>query len=330
MDQILAALRAAGEETRLRLLGLCARGDLTVSDLTRILGQSQPRISRHLKVLCDTGLLERLREGNWVFYRIALDGPGAEVARRVIDLLPEDDAVLALDRARMDQVREERAAAAAAYFRENAAHWDEIRSLHVDEEEVERVLHQQLCDRPIRDLVDIATGTGRMLTLLGPCAERAVGIDISREMLSIARAALDRQPHLRHCKVQYGDMYALPLPDASADVITLHQALHYADRPAAVLAEAARVLRPGGRLAVVDFAPHDLEYLREQHNHRRLGFAHKEVAEWCAAAGLSPVRGIDLPSGNAADRPLTVVLWLAAKPATESTLDEPIAVGDFR
>lgn len=309
LEQVLAGLRAAGEDTRLRLLALCARGDLTVSDLVRILGQSQPRISRHLKVLCESGLLERLREGSWVFYRLALDGPGAVVARRILGLLPDSDGTLALDRQRLAAVQTERAEQAASYFAENAAHWDAIRSLHVDEAEVEALLLARLGDRPLGELVDIGTGTGRMLTLLAPRAERAVGIDQSREMLGIARAALEHAG-LRHALVRQGDMYALPLPAASADTVVIHQVLHYAEHPAAVLAEAARILRPGGRLCVVDFAPHDLEALREQHSHRRLGFSNAEVADWCAAAGLAVREIVPLPG-----RPLTVTVWLAERPA---------------
>jgi ArsR family transcriptional regulator len=313
MEQVLAALRAAGEETRLRLLALCARADLTVSDLTGILGQSQPRVSRHLKVLCDSGLLTRLREGSWVFYRLALDGPAAEIGRRLVALLPAEDAALLRDRARMAEVQDARAVSAAAYFRDNADQWDAIRSLHVDEAEVERAVVDALAvggqDRSLGDLVDIGTGTGRMLTLLGPWAERAVGVDQSREMLAVARSALDAAG-LRHALVRLGDFYALPLDDDSADTVVIHQVLHFAERPAAAVAEAGRLLRPGGRLTIVDFAPHDLETLREEHSHRRLGFSREEVAEWCAQAGLAIRRVRSLPG-----KPLTVYLWLAERPA---------------
>lgn len=315
MERVLAGLRAAGEETRLRLLALCGRGDLTVSDLCRIVGQSQPRISRHLKVLVEAGLLDRFREGSWVFYRLAAAGPGAALARQVIAQLPAEDAVLAADAGRFAQVQEERAERAAAYFRDNAGQWDAIRSLHVDEAVVERALLASLGDGPLGTVVDVGTGTGRMLTLLGPRAESAVGVDLSREMLAVARAALEHAD-LRHCMVRLGDMYALPLPDAVADVVTVHQVLHYAERPADALAEAARVLRPGGRLVVVDFAPHHLEALRDEHNHRRLGFSAAEVAGWCRAAGLGTPRVVELPG-----TPLTVMLWLADKPAASRIVD---------
>lgn len=323
MDRVLAGLRAAGEETRLRLLALCGRGDLTVSDLCRIVGQSQPRISRHLKVLVEAGLLDRFREGSWVFYRLAAAGPGAALARQVIAQLPAEDAVLAADAGRFAQVQEERAERAAAYFRDNAGQWDAIRSLHVDEAVVERALLASLGDGPLGTVVDVGTGTGRMLTLLGPRAESAVGVDLSREMLSVARAALEHAD-LRHCMVRLGDMYALPLPDAAADVVTVHQVLHYAERPADALAEAARVLRPGGRLVVVDFAPHHLETLRDEHNHRRLGFSADEVTGWCVAAGLGAPRVVELPG-----TPLTVMLWLADKPAAARIVDLK-AIGETR
>ncbi len=312
MDAVLAGLRAAAEPTRLRMLALLAEGELTVSELTQILGQSQPRVSRHLKLMVEAGLLDRFPEGAWAFYRLAGQGRAAGLARALLAQLPAEDARLAADRFRLDEVRAARAARAAAYFRDNATHWDEIRSLHVDEGEVEAALVAAVTggrrgEPAIDDLVDMGTGTGRVLELLGPHARRAVGIDLSCEMLAVARANLDRAG-LAHCMVRQGDITQLPLPPASADAVTIHQVLHYAPDPARVVAEAARVLRPGGSLVVVDFAPHQLEALRDQHAHRRLGFAESEVAGWFAAAGLEagPVR--TLPG-----KQLTVVLWQARK-----------------
>ncbi|MGE5548789.1 MAG: ArsR/SmtB family transcription factor [Solirubrobacterales bacterium] len=308
MDSVLTGLRAAAEPTRLRLLALLAQGDLTVTELTQILGQSQPRVSRHLKLMGEAGLLDRFPEGAWVFYRVAAKGRGAEIARSLLGLLPPDDPVLALDQRRLEAIRAARAAKAQDYFRDNATRWDEIRSLHVDDREVEGALVAALAGRRIRDLVDMGTGTGRVLELMAPHVERAIGIDLSREMLAIARTNLERAG-LRHCMVRQGDITQVPLPAGSADAVTLHQVLHYAADPAAVVAEAARVLRPGGLLAVVDFAPHDLEVLRDQHAHRRLGFSDTEVEGWIRAAGLVPDGITRLPG-----KPLTVVLWRARRP----------------
>jgi ArsR family transcriptional regulator len=215
---------------------------------------------------------------------------------------------VARDRARLDEIRFERGERAQRYFSENASRWDRIRSLHVDETEVEAALIAAFDGTPPHDLVDLGTGTGRVLEVLGPKVERAVGIDLSREMLAMARANLDRAG-LSHCMVRQGDITQLPLPDASADAATIHQVLHYAAEPARVVAEAGRVLAPGGRLVIVDFAPHDLEALRDQHAHRRLGFSDAEVAGWLEAAGLVPGPIHRLPG-----RPLTVVVWTAHQP----------------
>jgi ubiquinone/menaquinone biosynthesis C-methylase UbiE len=309
MDELLTGLRAAAEPTRLRLLALCAHAELTVSELTQILGQSQPRVSRHLKLLCEAGLLDRFREGTWVFYRLAQRGAGAELTRTIIDQVPPEDTTLARDLARLEDVRRARAESAAAYFRANAPRWDRIRSLHIDDAEVERRLLDMVPRDGIDDLLDIGTGTGRMLELFAGRAKRAVGIDMSREMLAVARANLDKAG-LRHCLVRQGDMYQLPLPDQAFDVVIIHQVLHYADEPAEAIEEAARVLKPGGRLIVVDFAPHDLENLRSEHAHRRLGFRDDEIAGWAKAAGFDAD-----PVVHLAGKPLTVGIWRAIRRA---------------
>ncbi len=305
MDHLLTGLRAAAETTRLRLLALCARAELTVSDLTQILGQSQPRVSRHLKQLCDAGLLDRSRDGAWVHYRLARGG--SDLGRRLVELLPVDDATLALDLDRLAAIQRARAERAAEYFRRNAANWDAIRSLHVDEAEVERALLGLIeIDRSC-EMLDVGTGTGRMLVLLGPHIGQGLGVDASRAMLDIARANLD-EAGLRNCVVRHGDMYQLALPGAAFDLVTIHQVLHFAEDPAAAVAEAARVLRPGGQLVVVDFAPHGLETLRLEHQHLRLGISDADMAAWCRAAGLTPRPALRLPGD-----PLTVMLWTARR-----------------
>jgi ArsR family transcriptional regulator len=314
MEYLLAALRAVAEPTRLRLAVLCARGELTVSELTQILGQSQPRVSRHLKLLCDAGFLDRFREGSWVFYRLSPSGPVDALARQLVAACNEADPIIALDLQRLAAIKRQRADIANAYFRENAAQWHRIRSLYVDERQVEAAIVEIITARDPPNLLDIGTGTGRMLEVLAPHVQHALGIDQSREMLSIARVNLERAG-LENASVRLDDMYQLALPDASFDAVVVHQVLHYAERPAAAIAEAARVLRPNGILVLVDFAPHTLEFLREEHTHRRLGFADAEVAEWCRAAGLDPARPHHLPGD-----PLTVVIWAAHRPGLPTVM----------
>jgi ubiquinone/menaquinone biosynthesis C-methylase UbiE len=309
MDHLLTALRAVAEPTRLRLVVLCARGELTVSELTQILGQSQPRVSRHLKLLCDAGLLDRFREGSWVFYRLSQSTPASALGRQLVAACGEADPTIALDLQRLGAIKQQRADLASAYFRENAAQWHRIRSLYVDEREVEAALVEIIAAADPRDLLDIGTGTGRMLEILAPRVEHALGIDQSREMLSVARVNLE-QAGLVNGRVRRDDMYQLALPDGSFDAVVIHQVLHYSDRPAAAIAEAARVLRPRGILVLVDFAPHALEFLRDEHAHRRLGFGDAEIAQWCRAAGLDPAPSRALPGD-----PLTVVIWTARRRA---------------
>jgi len=309
MDHLLAALRAVAEPTRLRLLVLCARGELTVSELTQILGQSQPRVSRHLKLLCEAGLLDRFREGSWVFYRLSQSSPASALARHLVEACGDSDPTIALDLQRLAATKQQRADLASAYFRENAPRWHRIRSLYVDEREVEAALIEMIAAADPRDLLDIGTGTGRMLEILAPRVEQALGIDQSREMLSVARVNLERAG-LANGRVRRDDMYQLALPDGSFDAVVIHQVLHYADRPAAAITEAARVLRPHGILVIVDFAPHSLEFLRQEHAHRRLGFGDGEIAEWCRAAGLHPAPPRLLPGD-----PLTVAIWSARRSA---------------
>src|SRR5438105_2428075 len=285
-DVLNAALKAAGEGTRLRVLALLAEAELTVSDLTEILRQSQPRISRHLRLLTEAGLIERFREGSWAFFRLADHGASADLSRALIGRLDPADPGLARDRERLAAVRLARAAAAQEYFRAHAGEWDRIRRLHAADDAVEAAVHAALLDGPIRSLLDLGTGTGRMLELFGPHIERGLGFDLSVDMLAFARARLDRAG-LRNCSVRQGDIYDLALPNDAYDAVVIHQVLHFLDDGARAILEAARVLRPGGRLLVVDFAPHDLEFLRDEHAHRRLGFAPETVTEWMKSAGLT-------------------------------------------
>jgi ubiquinone/menaquinone biosynthesis C-methylase UbiE/DNA-binding transcriptional ArsR family regulator len=316
MDRLVLMLRAAGDPTRLRLLLLLRQAELTVSELIEIVGQSQPRVSRHLKLLGEAGLLERFKEGSWVFYRAADRGAGAELGAAIAGLA--DPATSESDRVRLAHVREARAAAAAAYFKANAAEWERIRALHAPEKDVEAAILRQLSGRKIDNLLDAGTGTGQMLELLSPHVGRAVGVDVSPEMLAIARDRLLRE-NIRHAQVRLGDTYRLPFAnggDGGFDVVLFHQVLHYLDDPGAAVAEAARVMAPGGSLLIADFAPHGLEFLREEYAHRRLGFSDREVEGWFAAAGLKPGTSETIaPPAPKSGEKLTVKLWLATAKA---------------
>jgi ubiquinone/menaquinone biosynthesis C-methylase UbiE/DNA-binding MarR family transcriptional regulator len=317
MDELLAGMRAIAETTRLRLLFVLSHGEFNVSELTQILGQSQPRVSRHLKLMAEAGLLSRYKEGSWVLFRLSEQTRGAALARAVVDLLPGADSVLVSDIARMEEIRRQRAENAAAYFRTNAANWERLRSLHISEADVEAAMVEMAGEDDLGNFLDLGTGTGRVLSLFARRAAQATGIDQSREMLVIARANLEAAG-LRQTQVRQGDIYALPFASATADFVTIHQVLHYLDDPARALTEAARILKPGGRLLIVDFAPHELEHLREQHAHRRLGIASDIMASWLKRADLHLIEEKTLPPPRSnGSSGLTVSLWLAQRPAGE-------------
>ena len=299
--------QALADPTRLRILALLRIMELSVGELAQVLGQSQPRVSRHLKILADAGVLERRKEGSWVFLTLG-DSERLQPLFTLVDDWADRTtrALFDSDAARTEGIRRERAEAANRYFAGQADVWDQIRSLHVAESEVERAIDQSLGKRPLGRLVDIGTGTGRMIELLGPRSSQAIGIDRSSEMLRLARVKLEAagiQSSLRQ-----GDMYALPLPDGAADNIVIHQVLHYAHSPAAAIAEAARVLAPGGTLLVIDFAAHEREELRATDAHIRLGFEDEVMAGWFAAAGLDVDQVEHLEGGE-----LTVTLWRGVK-----------------
>lgn len=308
MEQMLAIFRAVGDPTRLRILLLVQGMELAVGEIAQVLQQSQPRVSRHLRILAEAGLIERVREGAWVFVRL---GPAAISAPvlTLIETLAAGEDVGAADRARLSEVRETRAAAVDAWFAAHAADWEQERSLHTREAGVEQAILAAL-DGHLGDLVDVGTGTGRMIELLGGRARSALGLDRNPEMLRLARNRIDASG-LTHARVQAGDMYALPLADAACDTLLLHQVLHYADNPAAAIGEAARVLRGGGRMLVIDLLPHAREELRQERRHVRLGFADDAVLGWMADAGLKGRVAAQLPA-ETSDQ-LGVALWLGEK-----------------
>ena len=309
MENLLSALRAAGEPTRLRILAILALGELTVSELTQVLLQSQPRISRHLKLLADAGLIVRYPEGSWVFYRLDESARLGDLLAEIIASLPEGDHELQRDRERLAEVRAERAARAQAYFAANAAQWDSLRANHIPETAIEERMGELIGGRDIDLLVDLGTGTGRMLEIFGTRASRAVGFDISPDMLTIARAKLDELA-AENCQVRQGDCANVPLEDNVADIVILHQVLHFLDDPQRAVNEAARITRPGGCVLIADFGPHEMEDLRNEHAHRRLGFADDEMNHMLRAAGLFAAAGDTLTAQNT---PLTVAMWQAEK-----------------
>jgi ubiquinone/menaquinone biosynthesis C-methylase UbiE/DNA-binding transcriptional ArsR family regulator len=311
-NQAVDVLRAAGEPTRLRILALLAREELAVLELCGVLGQSQPRVSRHLKLLAEAGLVERFPDGAWVFYRLTGEGERAALARAALDRIDPADPVTARDRERLAAVELERAQGAAEYFAAHAAEWDEIRALYIADAQVEAAILKAAGPGPFRRLVDLGSGTGRMLTLLGPRAEHAVGLDLSQQMLNVARHHV-AEAKLARCELRHGDIFDTRLPEASADLVVVHQVLHYLSDPAAAVREAARIVAPGGRLVIVDFAPHKLEFLREQHQHRRLGFTDAEMVRWLKEAGLPEVGDAALPPARADG--LTVKIWCAERAA---------------
>jgi ubiquinone/menaquinone biosynthesis C-methylase UbiE/DNA-binding transcriptional ArsR family regulator len=320
MDELLAGLKAVAETTRIRILFVLAHGELNVTELTYILGQSQPRVSRHLKLMAEARLISRHKEGNWVLFRLSEEGQSGALARALVDMLPGKDQILSGDLSRLEDIRKQRHETAAAYFDASANNWAKLRSLHVHEADVENAMLALLSDEKFENAVDLGTGTGRVLELLSNKASHLYGLDMSREMLAIARANLERR-QLRHAQVRQANIYELPFAEGFADLVTIHQVLHFLDEPQRALVEARRILSPKGRLLIVDFAPHDLEDLRSEHAHRRLGLSSEQMAGWLARAGLELLRHEVLPPPWLESRKgLTVSLWLARNSQKEKTL----------
>lgn len=327
LDQLVEALRGAGETTRMRLLALLKRGDLTVKDLTQILGQSQPRVSRHLKLLVEAELIERFPEGSWVYYRLS-KSPVGRTTQTLLEQLNPSDGTLQRDQERLAEVKSKNAEAAARYFAQSAQDWDEIRSHHISESSVENALLELIGEKPFASLLDVGTGTGRMLQLLQDHYADGVGIDSSLEMLAVARANLDSSK-TSNAQVRFGDIFNLPVTRNTFDVAVVHQVLHFLDDPARAIRETAQALRPGGRLLIVDFAPHELEFLRTDQAHRRLGFDQNQMAQWIEDVGLDLVSTTNLAPEIPRDNALTVNIWLAQDPrilmSEGSYIDTPLS-----
>lgn len=306
MEHLLASLRAAAEPTRLRLLALAARGAFCVMEFTEILGQSQPRLSRHLKLLCDCGLLDRVREGANVWFALPTGAAGS-LARELIARLPQDDPILEADRRQAARVLAERARIASESFRAKGADWDEMRALDLPAHAVEAALLALFPPEPAGKLLDIGTGTGRVLELLAPRVSQALGVDASKAMLALARSRL-AGPDYAHCAVRLADMYRLPLADGTYNSVVLQMVLHHAEDPRGVVTEAARVLAPGGRLLVIDLAEHHRSDLTHLLAHRWLGFSDTTMQALLTESGLDPAEPTMI------EAPLPVRIWPAMRP----------------
>lgn len=324
MDTIVDIVRAIGEPTRLRILVLLARGELAAGEMSTVLNQSQPRVSRHLKLLAEAGLLERRPEGAWVFFRLKTDGSAGRIIRAILGEVDKDDSVLLRDLERLAQVQVQREEVARAYFEAAADEWHALRRLHQPEALVEARLVEAVAGQKFGLHIDLGSGTGRMIELFAPQARRAEGVDSSRKMLALARARLD-DTGSGQASVRQADILGLPYADDCADLVTIHQVLHYLPEPQAAIKEAARILKPGGTLLIADFAPHAFEELRQAHAHRRLGFADHEVSTWCEQFGLV-VDTVEHIAPEAGQSGLAVTLWKAALPNPASTVsaNEPL------
>lgn len=316
IDEMIDSLRAAGEATRARVLALLSRGELSVGELAQVLGQSQPRLSRHMKYLTSAGLVERMPEGAWVFYKLPRKGVGRELVDTVLSLVDLNDNALKRDFQRLDEIRQLRQKEAGAFFERSAKEWDAIRALHYPEADIETAVLKILGKGPFERVIDMGTGTGRMLSLIAPFAKSADGIDLSHQMLTIARSNLSAEQYA-HVDVRHGDAINTPFEDESADVVIIHQVLHFLDEPERAILEANRLLKAGGRLLVVDFAPHNLEHLRTDQAHRHLGFADQHFEEWCDSAGLlvGPHEKFDAPAKTIETEQagIAVNIWTAQK-----------------
>ena len=306
MEKLLQGLRAAAEPTRLRIIALCGHAELSVTELVMILGQTQPRVSRHLKLLVEGGLLQRNKEGNRAYYRLSTEAEGADLARMLNDLMPGEDEVHALDLSRLSSVKADRVRYAESFLDPYSQEIIELRGMWPPDEVIDKCILALLKDRSIQNLLDLGTGAGRILRTIAPFVVKGTGIDNSLEMLSIARARLD-QDGIKNCQVRVGDMYRLPFKKNSFDLITINSLLRYADEPKKVIAEAARVLEKKGALLIVDLAAHDLSALREEYGHSWLGFSEAEMVEMLSEENLivDRVKHID-------GQKLSVCIWLAS------------------
>ena len=314
LNEMVDVLKAVAETTRLRILFLLDKGDLTVSDITKILGQSQPRVSRHLRLLMEARLIERYQEGAWAYFSLSSCSLRREMLKIVLQHIDIEDNLINADLMRLGEVKKERSRAAAAYFSKNAHDWDKLRLLHVPDNTVEQTMVELVGTTPFQSMLDIGTGTGSLLKLFAPLYTRAIGIDNNRDMLAVARVNLDKAG-VSNAQVRLGDVANLPVEKETFNLVTIYQVLHFLSDPEVAIFEAVRVMRPGARLIIVDYAPHELEYLREKYAHVRMGFSDSQMEYWLDKAGLTLEKTLSFqPQQNGNTKGLTLKLWLARDP----------------
>jgi len=323
MEQLVDALKAIGEPTRMRIVVALESCELTVNEICEVLGQSQPRVSRHLRLLTEAGLLQRHAEGTSAYFGLRSYPKERGLYDAIAPLIDRTTPILERDQARLDTVRIARAEQAATYFSNVAEKWDELREMHASTAEVEAAMLDAVREPKVDTLLDIGTGTGRVLELFADRTRRGVGIDVSRQMLSVARARID-EDHLSHITVRHSDIFNLDVEPHSQDVVVIHHVLHFLAEPARAIEVAAGALSPGGTLLVVDFAEHGLEQLRTDHAHSHLGFTERQVRRWCSRVGLTPATALHFLPPDHNDQGLTVTLWAATKPTSPSASSSPL------
>lgn len=317
MEQFASALKALGHTDRLRILALLSHGELTVSELVQILNLSQPRVTQYIKSLEAAGILERLREGSWVFSRLKRGNIGiSALVATTLSSLPQDDLTLSADQRRLQDIRSERSKLVEAFFADVANDRGQLGNEYLPQSDIEKALLEIAGETKFEYMVDLGTGTGRMLELFSARAKRGAGIDTNVEMLTVARHKLATVEY-SHMSVQQGDLHMTPLGTGVADLVTIHQVLHYLDDPLEAVREASRLLMAGGTFLIVDFAAHQFEGFRDKYAHRRLGFSDAEIEAWLEAAhmSLSSVKNIGREDENLP----AVKIWSAKRKIDSDT-----------
>ena len=307
MERHALALKTLGHPERLRILALLSRGELTVSELVQILNLSQPRVTQYIKSLETAGIIERLKEGSWVFSRIRRGNEAiSALVATTLATLPAHDPILTADLRRLEDVRAERSVAAEAFFANVANDTGTLGDEYIPKANIESMLRKMAGKGPFEYMVDLGTGTGRMLEVFADRVTRGSGIDNNVHMLKVARHKLAKNNY-NHIRVRQGDLNSTPLESELADLVTLHQVLHYLDDPQSAIIEAARLLTRNGIILIADFETHDQDEFRYEYAHRRLGFDDNDIEDWLAGAGLSLTRVETIKTQSS--RP-NVKIWL--------------------